>query len=67
MAAGGKDPASVDRGSVIPCWLDPVSSVDLGSVHETECIPLTEYIPIFRVPEYFECGGEPDLRLGFIE
>jgi hypothetical protein len=27
------------------CW---------GSVHETESIPLTEYCPIFRVPEYSE-------------
>ena len=25
-----------------------------GSAHEADCIPLTEYIPIFRVPEYSE-------------
>jgi hypothetical protein len=25
-----------------------------GSVHETDSIPLTEYFPIFRVPEYSE-------------
>ena len=29
--------------------------------HETECIPLTEYIPIFRVPEYSELS----IRVGF--
>jgi hypothetical protein len=25
-----------------------------GSAHETDSIPLTEYCPIFRVPEYSE-------------
>jgi hypothetical protein len=39
-----------------------------GSVHETESIPLTEYIPIFRVPEYSELsGGDLALSLRFIE
>jgi hypothetical protein len=30
------------------------ATVSLGSLHETETIPLTEYCPIFRVPEYSE-------------
>jgi hypothetical protein len=34
----------------------------MGSAQETESIPLTEYFPIFRVPEYSECG----LRTGFL-
>jgi hypothetical protein len=33
-----------------------------GSAHERESIPLTEYIPIFRVPEY----SEYLLRTGFV-
>jgi hypothetical protein len=29
-------------------------SPHVGSPHETDSIPLTEYCPIFRVPEYSE-------------
>jgi len=32
---------------------------DMESVHETESIPLTEYFPIFRVPEYSELSVPP--------
>jgi hypothetical protein len=30
--------------------------------NETECIPLTEYIPIFRVPEYSELSIRVGIR-----
>jgi hypothetical protein len=30
------------------------ATLHVGSAHETESIPLTEYFPIFRVPEYSE-------------
>jgi hypothetical protein len=33
-----------------------------GSAHETEGIPLTEYFPIFRVPEYSELLIRTDSR-----
>ena len=36
-----------------------------GSAHETESIPLTEYCPIFRVPEYSECLLRTGFPLGF--
>jgi hypothetical protein len=37
----------------------------LGLAHETESIPLTEYFPICRVPEYSECGWRTCSALGF--
>jgi hypothetical protein len=39
-----------------------VRELNLRRRHETESIPLTEYIPIFRVPEY----SEYLLRTGFV-
>jgi hypothetical protein len=45
-----------NRTSALPSW-----HFRLG-VHETERIPLTEYFPIFRVPEYSELLIRTDSR-----
>ena len=55
--------ASHAKPGLVPIHLIP--SV-LGSAQETEGIPLTEYFPIFRVPEYSESRWRSGSVLGSV-
>jgi hypothetical protein len=46
-------------------WKVSSDLIRLGSAHETDSIPLTEYFPIFRVPGYSECLLRTGFPLGF--